>query len=61
MAMDAGLTAPDQRAREAAEALKAARRHRQEISGLLREDQNPGAIARVADTRDNNPAAPGLP
>jgi hypothetical protein len=60
-AMDARLAIPDQRLRQAAQALQAAGDPGEQVLALRREDQDAGAGARVAQARDDDPAATGLP
>jgi len=59
-AVNAGLTVPDQRLRQAPEPLQAAGDPGEQVLGLAREDQDAGARARVAQTRDDDPAATPL-
>src|SRR4051812_48556184 len=60
VAVDAGLAIPDQRRRQRAQALQAAGDPGQQILGLRREHEHARTGARVAQTRNDNPAATRL-
>src|SRR5215207_5456390 len=60
VAVDAGLTVPDQRLRQRPTRPQTARDPRQQIRRLFSEDQRAGTGAGVAQARDHDPCPPGL-